>query len=276
MSRSRAIGILGFGTIGRELTTAVCDGTVTASSVTVFDRHPERVEKFIEDTETPVEISVAREFDRLLGTVDLAVEAAGQEAVREYATDILRADCDLVTLSVGALADRTLRERVVTAAEEMDQTICVPSGAIAGLDAIKAAQSGDVESVSLTTTKPPAGIEGAPYLEAHDIDVHGFSEPSVVFEGSAAEAAEGFPSNINVALALSLAGIGPERTSVRLIVDPDEQNNVHRIAATGTMGDIETTVRNSPSPSNPKTSYLAVLSAIELLRDAEATIRVGT
>lgn len=276
MSRSRAIGILGFGTIGRELTTAICDGTISASSVTVFDRHPERVEGFIEETETSVEISVDREFDRLLGTVDLVVEAAGQEAVHEYAIDILRADCDLVTLSVGALADRALREQVVTAAEEMNRTVRVPSGAIAGLDAIKAARSGSLESVSLTTTKPPAGIEGAPYLEAHDIDVHGFSEPTVVFEGSAAEAAEGFPSNINVALALSLAGIGPERTTVRIVADPDEQNNVHQIAATGAMGDIETTVRNSPSPTNPKTSYLAVLSVTELLRDAEATVRVGT
>lgn len=272
---SRSIGILGFGTIGRELTTAICDGTITASSVTVFDRQPARVEEFIEKTDTSIEISVARKFDRLLSAVDLVVEAAGQEVVREYAIDILRADCDLVTLSVGALADRTLREQVVTAAEEMNRTVCVPSGAIAGLDAIKAA-SGDLESVSLTTTKPPAGIKGAPYLKAQDIDVHEFTEPSVVFEGSAAEAAEGFPSNINVALALSLAGIGPKRTTVRIVADPNEQNNVHRITATGAMGEIETTIRNSPSPSNPKTSYLAVLSVIELLRDAEATVRVGT
>lgn len=271
---SRSIGILGFGTIGRQLTTAICDGTISASSVRIFDRHPERIEAFIERTDTSVgvSLSVAREFDRLLG-VDLVVEAASQAAVREYAIEVLRADCDLVTVSVGALADRTLRKRVIGAAEETNQTVFVPSGAIAGLDAIKAAQSGGLESVSLTTTKHPDGLIGAPYLE--DIDVHEYTEPTVVFEGSAAEAAEGFPSNINVAMALSLAGIGPERTTVRIIADPNEQNNVHRIAATGAMGEIETTVRNNPSPSNPKTSYLAILSAIESLRDTD-TIRVGT
>lgn len=270
---SRAIGILGFGTIGHELTTAVRDGTVSVSAVRIFDRHPDRVEAFVEQTETG-KISVVREFDRLLDA-DLVVEAAGQGAVRKYAVDILRANCDLVVLSVGALADRSLRERVIEAAEETGRTVFVPSGAIAGLDAIKAAGNGEIESVSLTTTKPPEGIEGAPYLDSHGIDVHDSTEPTVVFEGTAAEAAEGFPSNINVALALGLAGIGPDRTTVRIIADPEQQQNIHRITVTGAMGEIETTVRNSPSPSNPKTSYLAVLSAIELLRE-DRTVRVGT
>lgn len=268
----RAIGILGFGTIGHELTTSIRDGTVAASSLRIFDRHPDRVEAFLERTETRA--SVVREFDRLLDA-DLVVEAAGQDAVREYAVDILRAGCDLVTLSIGALADRSLRERVIETAEETGRTVFVPSGAIAGLDAITAAGNGGLESVSLTTTKPPEGVVGAPYLDSHGIDVRGITEPTVIFEGTAAAAADGFPSNINVALALSLAGIGPEQTTVRIIADPEQQRNVHRITATGEMGEIETTVRNSPSPSNPKTSYLAVLSAIELLRE-ERTVQVGT
>ncbi|UPM44331.1 aspartate dehydrogenase [Halocatena salina] len=269
----RAIGILGFGTIGRQLLTSIRERTVSASTVRIFDRHPDRVESSI-DPASPANVVAVRSFDRLVD-VDLVVEAAGQGAVREYAVDILRAGCDLVTLSVGALADRTLREQVIETAEQTGQTVFVPSGAIAGLDAITAAGNSDLESVSLTTTKPPNGIAGAPYLDSHGIDVHEITEPTTVFEGSATEAAEGFPSNINVALALSLAGVGPERTTVRIVADPDGQRNVHRIAVSGAMGDIETTVRNDPSPTNPKTSYLAVLSAIELLRD-DRTVQVGT
>lgn len=270
----RAIGILGCGTIGQKLTTSIREGTVSASTLRIFDRHPDRAETFIDGTET-TDVAVVRAFDQLLSDVDIVVEAAGQSALREHAVETLRAGCDLVALSIGALADQTLRERVIEAAEETGRTVSVPSGAVAGLDAITAAENGELESVSLTTTKPPEGIAGAPYLDSHGIDVHGLTEPTTVFEGSATEAATGFPSNINVAVALSLAGIGPEQTRVQIIADPDQQRNVHRIAAQGAMGDIETTVRNSPSPTNPKTSYLAVLSTIERLRE-DRPVQVGT
>jgi aspartate dehydrogenase len=134
----------------------------------------------------------------------------------------------------------------------------------------------ELESVSLTTTKPPAGLEGAPYVVGNDIDLSEITGPTEIFAGAAKEAAAAFPSNINVAIALSFAGIGPDETSVRIVADPQEENNIHRIVAEGGMGRIETEVRNVPSPTNPKTSYLAAISAIEKLRGLEAAIDIGT
>ena len=272
----QAIGLLGFGTIGREIARAVADGTVDADLVGVCDNHPADAADVLADLFGADGPTADSSLDVLLGEADLVVEAAGAGAVRDHAVEVLDAGCDLVVLSVGALADASLREDVLGAARRNDAVVHVPSGAIAGIDAIKAAAiTGELESVSLTTTKPPAGLAGAPYVEEHDVDLD-VEEPTTVFEGSAAEAAPAFPSNINVAMALSLAGIGPEETTVQIVADPDEENNVHHIEAAGGMGQIETTVRNVPSPTNPKTSYLAAVSAIEKLRGLGATVRVGT
>lgn len=273
---TRSIAIFGCGTISTEIARAIADGTLTSELDVIYDRHPENIATIQDqfgDRSQPVG---AADPDDLL-EADLIVEAAGQTAVEEIATDALSANCDCLLLSVGALADEQLRTDVFDAARASEGRLYAPSGAIAGLDGIKAAAlTGDLESVSLTTTKPPAGLEGAPYVLNNDIDLTAIDEPTVIFEGPATEAASAFPSNINVAVALSLAGIGPTETAVRIIADPDEENNVHQITATGGAGDIETTVRNVPSPTNPKTSYLAAISAIEKLRSLEISIDIGT
>lgn len=271
-----SVSLVGCGTIGREIARAFADGTVAADLTAVYDRNQERrqvvVDEFDDDHPVPVD-AVPDLFEH----GDLVVEAAGQSAVGEVAVPALDAGCDVFLLSVGALADADLRERVLQTAEHGDQRVHVPSGAIAGLDAVKAAAlTGDLDAVSITTTKNPDALEGAPYLVESDVDVHGLDAATTVFEGPATEAALAFPSNINVAMALSLAGIGPDETTVLIVADPDEENNVHHIEATGDMGSIETTVRNVPSPTNPKTSYLAAISAIEKLRGLGATVGVGT
>jgi aspartate dehydrogenase len=270
------IGILGCGTIGSEIASAIADGTIDASLGAVYDRNPGRATDAIADfdEERPV---VTESLGEVVEHADLVVECAGQAAVAGHAVDILDAGSDLLLLSAGALADAELQTALVDAADRTDATVHVPSGAIAGLDAVKAAAlTGDLEDVSLTTQKNPQGLAGARYLEENDIDLTGLDEPSVVFDGPATEAARAFPSNINVAVALSLAGTGADETTVTIVADPDEENNVHRIEATGSMGRIETEVRNVPSPNNPKTSYLAAVSAIEKLRGLTATLRVGT
>ncbi|RQG86696.1 aspartate dehydrogenase [Natrarchaeobius halalkaliphilus] len=273
---TRSIGIFGCGTIATEIARAIADGTLSADLAVVYDRHPENVTAIRDLFDDRSQPTAATQPSELL-EADLVLEAAGQTAVEEIAADALAADRDCLLLSVGALAADDLREDVFAAAEESDGRLYAPSGAIAGLDAIKAAAlTGDLESVSLTTTKPPAGLEGAPYVVENGIDLSAVDEPTVIFEGPATEAAAAFPSNINVAVALSLAGIGPDETAVRIVADPDEENNVHRISADGDMGHIETTVQNVPSPTNPKTSYLAAISAIEKLRSLETAIDVGT
>ncbi|WP_338727472.1 aspartate dehydrogenase [Haladaptatus sp. DJG-WS-42] len=273
---SLRIGLVGCGTIGTELSTAILDGTLDCRLACVLDPGGERCAALIErfDADPPMRVETVAE---LVAEVDLVVEAASQAAVAQIGVPVLAQGRDLLVLSVGALADAPLRRRLFETADRSGATIHIPSGAIAGLDAVKAAALTDgLDTVSLTTTKPPAGLAGAPYLVENDIDLSGLTDPRVVFEGVATVAAKAFPSNINVAMALSLAGIGPDKTRVRIIADPTEETNVHRIDATGTVGEIHTEVRNVPSPTNPKTSYLAALSAIEKLRSLEATVRVGT
>ncbi|SFS92986.1 aspartate dehydrogenase [Halostagnicola kamekurae] len=273
---TRSIAIFGCGTIATEIARAIADGTISAGLDVVYDRHPEQIAEIQDQFDDRSQPVAATDPDDLL-EADLIVEAAGQTAVEEIATDALEAGCDCLLLSIGALADETLREGVFDAARTSEGRLYAPSGAIAGLDSIKAAAlTGELESVSLTTTKPPAGLEGAPYVVDNDIDLSEIDEPTMIFEGSATDAAAAFPSNINVAVALSLVSIGPDETAVKIIADPDEENNVHRISADGGSGDIETTVRNVPSPTNPKTSYLAAVSAIEKLRSLETSIDIGT
>lgn len=270
------IGLLGCGTIGAEIARAIDDGTVPDSELTaVCNRSRETAISLAESLETTPE--VVDSVPELCAEASLVVEAAGQSAVEDAALEVLESETSLMLLSVGALADPTLRGDVLAAADNDSSRLYVPSGAIAGLDAIKAAALADeLAEVSLTTTKPPSGLAGAPHVEENEIDLSALEGPTVVYEGSAREAATAFPSNINVAVALSLAGIGPEETDVTIVADPDEENNVHRIEAIGSAGRIETSVRNVPSPTNPKTSYMAALSAIEKLRGLTTATSVGT
>jgi aspartate dehydrogenase len=179
-------------------------------------------------------------------------------------------------MSVGALSDEDLRAAVFEASSNAAR-LHVPSGAIAGLDAIKAANStGELESVELMTRKPPAGLEGAPHVVEQDINLDAVAGEETIFEGTARSAAQAFPSNINVAMALSLAGIGPDQTTVKIVADESLETNVHQITAQGDAGRIETRVQNVPSPRNPKTSYLASLSAIALLDELASQQSIGT
>lgn len=271
------VSLVGCGTIGQAVAEAFANETIRADLVSIYDRNPEKCRTAVETFATAERPTVVDDTAALFQGVDLVVEAAGQGAVAELAVPALEAGCDVLLSSVGALADTHLRKRVIHTADCEGQIVHVPSGAIAGLDAVRtAALTGDLKSVSLTTTKPPDGLAGAPYLTKNSVDLDGLESPEIVFEGPATEAATAFPSNINVAMALSLAGIGPDETRVQIVADPDEANNVHRIAASGEMGDIETTVRNVPSPTNPKTSYLAAISVIERVRRMDATVQVGT
>lgn len=268
------VAILGCGTIGTELATAVANGRVAdARIVAVHNRSPEPAH----DLAGRVDAAVVDDSLALTDHADLVVEAAGQDAVREHAVSILQTGVDLMVLSVGALGDDALREAVLGATASGGD-LYVPSGAIAGLDAVKAAAvAGDPGEVTLTTRKPPAGLTGAPYVEEHDIDLAGIEEAETVFTGDARTAASAFPSNINVAMALTLAAdIDPGETTVRIVADPETQTNTHAVTVQSAAGTVETRVENVPSPSNPKTSYLASLSAIEKLRTLTAAVSVGT
>jgi aspartate dehydrogenase len=198
---------------------------------------------------------------------DWLLEAAGREAVRVHLPPVWRAGVSTVLMSIGALLDDDVAA-AHRAALAAGVRVLLPSGGIAGLDAIRAmAASGGLRRVSITTTKPPAGLRGAPYLTRHGVELPD-DRAITVFEGSAREAAAGFPANVNVAVALSLAGVGPDRTRVVIRSDPAAHLNEHRIEAEGDEAVLDLRIATRPSPSNPRTSSLAAASAVAALRDA--------
>ena len=185
---------------------------------------------------------------------------------------MLRAGKKIMVLSVGALLSQP--ELIELAAEHGGQII-VPTGALLGLDAVSAAAEGKIHSVQMTTRKPIKGLLGAPYLVENRIDIEGIREPMRVFSGSAREAARGFPANLNVAAALSLAGIGPDRTRIDIWADPGITRNTHRIVVHSDAASLDMTIENIPS-DNPKTGRITALSVIAALRKLHAALSIGT
>lgn len=267
----RRIGLLGCGAIGSVIADAVSKGQVKGASLErIYDVDSSRSEALA--TRLPsVEIAAN---PHLLSSrpVDLVVEAASQEAVRNAGLSILQNRSDLVVMSVGALLDDAVRDVLDEACRDFGRSVHVPSGAIAGLDALKAARD-QIDSVVITTTKPPTALRGAPFFKGKDPDV---VEPTVIFEGTASEAASLFPANVNVAAATALASVGGQRTRVRVVADPAATRNTHRIEAEGGFGKLLIEIQNVPS-DNPRTSKLAALSCVELLRQiCSPSLRVGT
>jgi aspartate dehydrogenase len=208
--------------------------------------------------------------------VDIIVEAASQDAVRDVALSVLQNKRDLMIMSVGALLDESIYEILSDACKDFKKTIYLPSGAIAGLDAIKSVKD-ELESISITTTKHPRSLKGAKFFETSDIDLDSINKKTMIFQGTAKQAVSLFPANINVAALLSLSGIGSEKTKVTIVADPNTDKNTHYIEASGKFGKMTFTIENFPDPTNPKTSRLATLSAIETLRKyCSNEIQIGT
>lgn len=272
----RKVGIIGCGTIGSQLAVAVDTGAVkNASLVSLFDVVSGNIRAL--QHKLGAKPAAFTDFAKFAETdCDIVVEAASQDAVRKFAKQVLAAGKDLMVMSVGALADKTLLAALLKEAEKNGCRLYVPTGAIAGIDAIRAVRH-LLESVTLTTTKSPKALAGAPFFETSKVKLDEIKQRTVVYEGAAAEAVRMFPANVNVAAVLSLAGIGVDNTKVCIVADPAFTTNQHEIEAKGSFGEFKFTVNNVPSPGNSKTSYLAVLSAIECLRSVcDDGMRIGS
>lgn len=265
------VGVVGCGTIGGEICRALDAGLVQATLAGISDVDLARAESLARSLKASVPVVPLAD---LIQASDLVVEAASRSAAPAIIRQALERSRDVVVMSVGGLLE--VADEMLQLAQRHGRRLYVPSGAIAGLDAITGAMVSRVSKVTLTTRKPPRGLEGAPYVVEKGIDLKTLREPTVIFSGSAREAVPAFPANINVAAALSLAGIGPDKTEVRIIADPDCDKNIHEIEAEGDFGRLVTRMENVPSPNNPKTSYMAALSAIALLRRLTASLVVGT
>ena len=207
---------------------------------------------------------------------EVVVEAASHEAVREYAEPLLAGGIAVIVLSAGAMCDNALRERLEAAARRSGALLYVPSGGIGGLDALKAACIAGVDEVTIAVTKPPAAWRGIAYVEKLGIDLGGLREACVLFEGSAREGVPYFPANVNIAAVLSMAGIGFDRTLLRVVADPALRHNTHFIDVRGATGNISIKFENIPAPENPKTAWLACYSALAALKMAKSPVRYGT
>jgi aspartate dehydrogenase len=272
----KRVGLVGCGTIGSQLAVAVdSDKIANASLVALFDVSESNLQNL--KSKLHSNPNAYSDFGKFLGSgADIIIEAASQDAVRSFGKAILEAGKDLMIMSVGALADKDFLAELLQAAAKKGCRIYVPTGAIAGIDAIRSVRN-LLDSVTLTTTKSPKALAGAPFFETGKIKLDEITKSTVIYEGTAAEAVRAFPANVNVAAVLSLAGIGVDKTKVRIVADPQATTNQHEIAAAGSFGEIKITVNNVPSPGNPKTSFLAVLSAIECLRAiCDDGIRIGS
>jgi aspartate dehydrogenase len=258
------IGLIGGGNIGKFLLQSInIDGLLPGGKIVgLYTRNQQTAEQL----GAQFDIENYSDIQSLIqSNIDLVVEAATIEVVKDYAAAILKSGKDLVLSSVGALADVNFYQNLEGICRKSSTKIHLPSGAIGGLDVLKASKSiGELESVSIITRKPPQALPGAPADREH-----------VMFEGTANEAIELFPKNINVSIILSLAGLGPNQTGVKIISDPTVRKNSHSIEATGSFGKLSLSVENDPMPNNPKTSYLAALSVLSVLKNIDAVVKVG-
>nr|WP_106784405.1 aspartate dehydrogenase [Lysinibacillus timonensis] len=258
------IGIIGTGNIAHFLLEEIgkCNSeNSNLTIVSVFGRNREVGNEIA----TRFNVSFFDDVNVFLDSpIDIVVEAATVNVMRDLGPKIVNAGKSLVISSVGALADPAFYDELEFLANQNNQEIFVPSGAIGGIDIIKAANAlGDLKNVSITTRKSPQSLS------------MNVEKETIVFEGTAAEAIQLFPKNINVSIVLSLAGIGEEQTKVTIIADPKTTKNTHMIEATGIFGRFQLIVENEPMERNPKTSELAALSILSVLQNKGRRVKMG-
>jgi aspartate dehydrogenase len=267
---SYRVAIAGLGAIGLPVATALDAGIDGLTLVAVSARDVDKAKAKLAGLRVPPPVLGLAELAEVADVVVESIPAAGFAEVAEPAVERGRI---FMPLSVGVLLTRM---DLVERAKATGARILVPTGALLGLDAVRAAAEGTISSVTMVTRKPPGGLRGAPHIVEHGIDVDAIREPTRVFKGNAYAAAKGFPANINVGAALSLAGIGPERTEIEIWADPTVDRNTHRIRVDGDAARFEMTIEGIPTAENPATGKLTPLSVIATLRALTSPLKVGT
>jgi aspartate dehydrogenase len=266
---SLRIGIAGLGAIGKAVATRLDRGIPGSRLTAVAGRDPARTADFVATLSKPV---ACVQLVALAEHCDIVVECAPAHLLMSIIEPVLEAGKKVIVLSVGALLEHEDRLAQLTS---RGGQILVPTGALLGLDAVTAAAEGDIRSIRMISRKPPLGFVGAPLVVEKKIDLMNLREPLKLYEGTARDAAKGFPANLNVAIALSLAGIGVDKTYLEVWADPGVHKNTHRIEVESDSASFSMTIENIPS-ENPKTGLITAHSVTALLRKMNAPVRVGT
>jgi aspartate dehydrogenase len=266
-----SVAIAGLGAIGLHVARRLDAGLPGLRLTAVSARDRIAAAARMADFQTPVKVLAIGELAEL--DSDVVVECAPAAHFREIAEPAIAAGRIFLPVSVGALLHH---DDLIELAGQSGARIIVPTGALLGLDAVRAAAEGGIHSVTMITRKPPAGLAGAPYLEENGISLEGLAEPLQVFAGSAREGAKGFPANVNVAAALSLAGIGPDQTRLEIWADPEVTRNSHRIEVEARAARFSMSIENVPSDENPRTGRITPLSVIAALRRLNDPLVAGS
>ncbi len=263
------VGVAGLGAVGLGVAKRLETGIPGLVLAAIAVRDKEKARRHLPDAGGRIAIAAA---DALAQSCDIVLECLPPALFRDVAISAIDAGRIFMPLSVGQLLENW---DLVERAKATGARILVPTGALIGLDAVRAAAEGTIHSVTMITRKPPNGLDGAPYLVERGISLSGLKEPKKIFDGSARDGARGFPANVNVAAALSLAGIGPDRTHLEIWADPALTRNTHRIEVEADTARFSMTIEGVPS-DNPRTGRIVPLSAIAALRGLVAELKVGT
>ena len=274
MKKIMRIGIVGCGAIGSSLAAAVAkDFKGKARLTAVFDTDAAKADTLSRAQGRGAHLAV-RDLSQLIARAELVIESASARSSWAIAKASLAKGRSVMIMSVGGVARHLPALRKLS--ERHRQKVYIPSGALAGIDALKAAREDRIRGVTLTTRKNPRAFTSVPYVMKKKIDLSALTRETLLFSGPAARAVTLFPQNINVAAILGLAGIGSRKTRVRIVADPSLQENLHEVEIRSRAGDIFTRTRNRVHPRNPKTSYLAVLAAVAMLRQIVSPVVIGT
>jgi aspartate dehydrogenase len=266
---SATIGIGSLGTIGSRVAQAIVQDPNLGSLQVVSARDHERAAQKLRDLGSDAKVVEMAD----LAMADIVIECAPALIFREIAMPAIQQGKTLIPASVAGLL---ANPDVIACAQETGARIIVPSGAIMGLDAVRAMAKGQISSAKITTRKAPRSLAGAPYFDGRDFDPDAITEPTTIFAGTTIEAAKAFPANVNVAVALALAGAGPSKTMVEIVADPAAKVNTHQIEVHGDVARLVMSIDVLPSPENPKSSTLTPMSIVAALESLTAPLRVGS